>query len=408
LRSAVRLRVGRHTKIVTGLAVTGLLVAIVSLIVLRPGPDEMLRRADEAFRSGENQKALELLDRLEKSRKPQSLDRLLRGRVELALGHLELARDEVSRISDDDPIGPLARLLEGQVNVKCGSLRLAETAFLRAVRIQPRFPQAHRELTFIYSLQHRIPELDRELEALADLGELTPTYLLHWTKLKNANWNASKDLDELMRVVAADSSDRWSRLALADAYRHLGDFERAASVLEGFQPDDLDSIALQTRIAMEQGELEQAKGLLAGVDEGTPEVSLVRGELLSLLGESEPACAAFAIAVREFPGSRRAAAGLGRALTQLGREADAKPWLERVDRMDALGLLVAQATALERASDPEIRVKIGLACRDLGRVPEAKAWLQAAIALDPLHREAQASLAVLEHARGAKESAGLQ
>lgn len=383
-------------RLIVGSAVAGAAALVIGLArASRPDGDALLGRAQEDFRAGRLGAATTVLDRLARRRPPTALDRFLRAQVEAARGRHDLARHHLEPIGDDEPIAPLARLLQGQAEVKVGRLRAAEAAFRRAVVIQPRFVQAHRELAYIYCLQHRFDELDAELDALSGLGELPASYVLHWTKMRNTNWDAAKDVDELRRFVRADPDDRASRVALAEALVKLGRLDEAAGVAAMLPTDDPRSISIRARLALERGDRVALDSILGASPADEPSLAVVRAELAVLRGDKLAALDAYRIAERGASFDRRVAAGLGRVLTLLGREAEAEPYLARVRGHDRLGQLVARATASEAAHDLDLRVELGRACADLGRAAEARAWFESAIAENPLHAGAQRALATL-------------
>src|SRR5207248_6126052 len=104
---------------------------------------------------------------------------------------------ELARIDDAHPLAPVARVLAGQIEVRRGRARAAEAAFLAALRLAPYTVQAHRELAYLYSVQHRAAELDAHLGALSDLNMLDYEYLIHWSKTRNVVWNPQRDCDAL-------------------------------------------------------------------------------------------------------------------------------------------------------------------------------------------------------------------
>ncbi|QDV33844.1 tetratricopeptide repeat protein [Tautonia plasticadhaerens] len=385
------------------LALGGAAIAALALIWLAaarpPSPaelDRLLQLAQDAHRAGRHDRAEALLDRVASSREPTPLDRLLRAQVQLATDRPEQARDQLARIPDDHPIAPISRLLLGQVEMRLGRVPEAERSFLAAVRLQPRHVQAHRELSFIYSIQRRLRELDEQLAALASLGELPPSYVLHWSKIRNVNWNYEKDLDNLRRFLAGDPGDRHSRLTLAEAIRRSGDLNEAGRILTPLPPTDPDAAALRAGMAIEGGDLTRAEEMIARAPADHPAVARVRGEIELIRGDPEAALPHLRAAEQNDPTDRLVNFHLGRALTMLGRAEEAAPYLDRVRRNDALGQLISRASTLPDLDDPDLCVEIGRACLSLGRSLEARAWFDTALSVDPFHDEAQESIARIE------------
>ncbi|RUL88137.1 tetratricopeptide repeat protein [Tautonia sociabilis] len=391
----VRPRIASVARVFGLIAGFGLLVLATRL--WRPeAPDSLLQRAQDAYRAGQHDLAESLLDRLARIREPNPLDRLLRAQVALATDRPEAALDELSRIPDDHPIAPISRLLQGQVAIRLGRAVQAESSFLRAIELQPRHVQARRELCFIYSIQRRLRDLDLQLAALAELGELTPSYVLHWSKIRNVNWNYEKDLEHLRRFVAEDPTDRRSRLTLAEAIKRSGDLAEADRLLAPLPRSDPEAAALRASIAIERGDLNAASEALVEAPPDHPAVARSLGEIALIRLDPETALPSLRIAVRHDPSDRLSLFLLGRALSLLGRDEEAAPILETVRQNDLLGQMIAQASAKATIDDPELCLEIGLACQRLSRPLEARAWFDIALLIDPFHERAQEALALLD------------
>src|SRR5262249_1589618 len=151
----------------------------------------------------------------------------LRGELAAIRDQLEQASADLSRVPDDHNLAPEARLIAGQIERRRGRLRLAEAAFLAAVRLDPSLVQAHRELISIYGIQLRRREINSEFVALQKLRNLTFDDTFHWTSLRNNAWDPVMVAEELTRSVAADSLDRWSRLALGEIQRRMASLDEA-------------------------------------------------------------------------------------------------------------------------------------------------------------------------------------
>ena len=88
----------------------------------------------------------------------------------------EPALAELAAIPDDHPLAPLARLRAGQIEIRRGRTRPAEAAFLAVLKLLPHAVQPHKELVYIYNIQHRQAELDAQFLALLELNELDFQY----------------------------------------------------------------------------------------------------------------------------------------------------------------------------------------------------------------------------------------
>jgi Tetratricopeptide repeat len=84
----------------------------------------------------------------------------------------------------------------------------------------------------------------------------------------------------LQKFVAADPLDRWSRLALADAYYRLNRLDEAERVLEALSASDPGARAkrIAIAIAMDRGDFAGAESLLAEGDGSTVDLARLRGQ----------------------------------------------------------------------------------------------------------------------------------
>jgi tetratricopeptide (TPR) repeat protein len=122
------------------------------------GPNQLLSVAEKEYHSGRYDEAGAALSRLALARPPTSVDRYLRALVAFGLKRDEAGLAELAAIPDDHPLAPLARLRAGQTEIRLGRTRPAEAAFSAALRLLPRAVQPHKELVYIYNIQHRQAE----------------------------------------------------------------------------------------------------------------------------------------------------------------------------------------------------------------------------------------------------------
>jgi len=395
------MRLGRSRKVWIGLFVVLLLALVVPGFAVwrrsQADPESILSSAEKAYQSGRYAEAVGALKRLEGIRTPIARDHYLRAQVELGLKRDDDALAELASIADDDPIAPLARLRAGQTEVRRGRTRPAEAAFLAVLKLLPRAVQPHKELVYIYNIQHRQAELDEQLIALLDLNVLDFQYILHWTKTRNTIWNPKGDLPALEKFVAADPGDRWSRLALVEALRRLNRLDEAERVLGALPPSDSGARTKRVLIAMDRGDFAAAESILAEGQADDPNLAQLRGQLALRRRDGPAAVRYYRIALAADPIDRAALSGLGTALLLTGQADAAQPYLRAAGRHDELWRLVARAATAEGERDPALPHQLGMACAAARRYQEARAWLMLAIDRDPLDAESQRTLFELEH-----------
>jgi tetratricopeptide (TPR) repeat protein len=360
-------------------------------------PAPFFLRAETAYREGRLDEAAAALDRLAQLRTPTSVDRYLRAQVDVGKKQDERALAELAAIPDDHPLAPMARLRTGQIEIRLGRARPAEAAFLATLKLLPRAVQPHKELVYIYNIQHRQAELDAQLLALLELNQLDFQIVLHWTKTRNTNWKPGGDLPALQKFVAADPLDRWSRLALVDAFYRLNRLDEADEILGTMSASDPLARAKRIAIAIDRGEFSVAESLLALGDGSSHELARLSGQLALKSGNGRAAVKFFRVALAGDPFDRVALYGLGTALRQVGENDAAEPFIEAASRHDELWRLVARASTPDGENDPQMPHQLGMACAAAGRYQEARAWLKLAIERDPLDAAGQRMLYQLEH-----------
>jgi predicted Zn-dependent protease len=402
-----RMRLGRSQKAWIGLFVV-LALALAGAAVrqwYQADPDAIFSSAEKAYHSGRYVEAGAGLERLERLRPPTYPDHYLRAQVDVALKRDQDALIELGAIPDDYPLAPLARLRAGQTEIRRGRTRPAEAAFLAALKLLPRAVQPHKELVYIYNIQHRQAELDDQLIALLDLNILDFQYVLHWTKTRNTIWNPKGDLPALEKFVAADPQDRWSRLALVEALRRLNRLDEAERVLAVLSPSDPGARTKRVLIAMDRGDFAAAESLLAEGRDDDPLLAPLRGQLALRRRDGPAAVRYYRIALAADPIDRAALSGLGTALCLVGQVGAAQPYLEAAGRHDDLWRLVARAATADGERDPKLPRQLGMACAAAHRYQEARAWLMLAIQRDPLDAESQRTLFDLAHDAPARSAA---
>ena len=135
-------------------------------------PDAIWERAQANFRAGRYDEVALDLGRLERMRKPTTLDWFLRGQLAAIREQLDEANADLAKVPDDHQVAAHARLISGQIERRRDRARLAEAAFLAALRLDPSLVQARRELISIYGIQFRRAEFKAEFVALQKLTAL--------------------------------------------------------------------------------------------------------------------------------------------------------------------------------------------------------------------------------------------
>jgi tetratricopeptide (TPR) repeat protein len=354
--------------------------------------DAIWAQAEADFLAGRYDRVDIALKRLGRLRKPSALDHMLRAQYAAACKAPDAALAELAQVSDDHVMAARARVFAGQIELRRDRPRLAEHWFLSALAIDPGVVQAHRELIYIYSMQLRRRELSAEFLALSRLAPLSSDNVFHWCLLRTNSWEPGEAVATLLRYVSADSLDRWSRLALAENHRRMGQNDIAESVLAPLGPDDWAAGALRAQIAIDRQEQDRAERLLAQAQSDEPALARLRGRLALSNRDAPRAWRHFRIAFKSDPEDHETVFGLICSLELAGQSEAAGPLRELARKLERLSTLVHRAATAKARQDPALLRDLGAACAALHRDPEARAWYELAIGLDPLDSESQRAI----------------
>jgi tetratricopeptide (TPR) repeat protein len=355
-------------------------------------PDAYWTQAESDFMAGRYDRVDSALARLRRLREPTPLDWFLRAQLAMVRDNIDEVIEDLARVPDEHYMASQARMLAGQTELRHDRVRRAEEMFRAALKLDPRLVKAHRELIFIYGMQVRRSELSDEFMALSKLSELTFDSVFHWGLLRNNSWEPGELVTTLAKYVAADPSDRWSRLALAETYRRMDRFDDAESAIAPLPAGDPRVIELRARIALDSEGQEEAERLLAQGPADDPLLARLRGRLALSRRDVKAAVANFRIAYAADSEDRDTLFGLIAALELAGDKPAALPLREHVGRLDRLNSLIQRASVHDARTNAGLLRELGAACAALGRRAEARAWYKLAITLDLFDTESQQAL----------------
>ena len=342
---------------VTGVASTALVLGGWGYLATRPAgstPDLIWERAQENLRAGRYEEVGAALGRLSRLRAPTPLDWFLRAQLAVVRNQADEALADLAQVPDDHYMAARARLQAGQIERQHDRLRLAEEALRAAVRLDPSLVQAHRELIHIYGIQLRRPEINREFLALQKLTGLTFDEVYHWSSLLNNSWEPVDVIGDLIRFVAADPDDRWSRLALAGILRRMGLHDQADSTLAILSADDAEANAIRVQIALDRQDNDKADKLLDHGRRDDLRLARLRGAKALAAGDARAAARHFRIAYAADPDDHETLFGLWTALELLGDEKKARPIREAAGNLDRLNTLLQRGRVAAARQNPAL------------------------------------------------------
>lgn len=393
-RASGRRRRLRGGPVWAALVVLALCAALVGVLFASRSvdPDQTWRDAQTALREGRIDQAAALVGRLSRARAPLPQDWMLRGQVAVAREQKDEAIADLKRIPEDHPLAPQAWLLIGQVELRRNRARFAEEALRWALSLDPTVQQAHRELIYIYGMQLRRHELNREFTALSTLTDLGYENLFHWCLMRNCLWEPGEVSKTLGGYLEADPDDRHSRVALADNYRRLGLYDEAEAALEPLADDDVEALAARVMIAMDRHEEDRAEALLDTGPPDDPELARIRGRVALARRDGREAVHQYQLAYAADPENRDTLFGLINALELTGDAQAAASPRRAAKLLDEFNTVVQRMSTREARNDPNMVSVAAAACEALGLIPEARGWYKLAIGRDPLDAASQHAL----------------
>jgi len=317
---------------------------------------------------------------------------LFRARLDLAEGRETDALKLLAGVPDDSSAATMAHQIAAKVHLRAGRLIPAERHNLAAIRMDPKLVTPRRELVYLYGIQLRRRELRDVFEGLAEVAPMSFQNLFHWCLMRGNDWDPEEIIADMTKFLAADPTDRWSRIALARSLKRLAKLDEAENALAPLPEEDPDALALRSQIALDRGDLEKAATLLQKGPSDHFDLAVLRALMALANGDLEEATAQFEIALRIDPGNRDAIVGMARVLSSRDRVAEARSWRDRAEKLDKLASLIQEAAKPSAPTDRNLPKKLAESCESVGYIAEAKAWWGLVATRDPLDQEAQAAL----------------
>jgi tetratricopeptide (TPR) repeat protein len=259
----------------------------------------------------------------------------------------------------------------------------AEAALLRAVALDPSAVPARKKLCDLYYNLSARADFAAQFRALEEKGQLVlEDVILACNSIRNPG-ETKRIVERLKEFLAADPSDRRSRLALAEDLRALNRLDEAGQVLAALPGSDMHAQAIRAHLALDRNDLDAAEAILATGSADQPELAPIRGWLALARRDIPRAVREFRIAVAADPDNREILLGLGRAMRLQGDKVASESYLKAAASRDHLALLMRDFLTPGASRDPERLRALGGACEALGRFPEARAWFNLAYTYDP-------------------------
>jgi tetratricopeptide (TPR) repeat protein len=355
-------------------------------------PEQLWRSVQDEIRAGRLDRAEPAMRRLLELRPPSADDWFMMARLAMANGRTNEALLDLAHVPDGQLVAAHARLWEGQLQLRRQRARAAEASLWRAIDIDPSLVAARRELVYLYGVQRRCSDLSAQFAALAEVAPMSFDQVSLWCLIGSAPWNPEEVRPILAGFVQADPDDRESRLALAEAYGSLGQYEDVEAVLEHLPATDPGARAILARIAFDRGDTEAVESLLAHGSDDHPILQFYRGRLAILHRDLPAAIRHFRKWTAADPHDRNRLYMLGDALVKSGKPVEGETYLRAARDHQALFTLIDRASTEKGRHDLQLLKDLGAAYERVGLIPEGKAWYKLALVRDPVDPGVQVAL----------------
>ncbi len=213
-----------------------------------------------------------------------------------------------------------------------------------------------------------------------------------WCLIGTAPWDPLEVRPILAAFVQADPHDRESRLALAEAYGSLGQYEDVEAVVKHLPATDPGARAILARIAFDRGDAAAVESLWRTARMTTRSSSFTAVSLLFSTGISPRPLATSA-------GGRPATPMIAPGYTCSAMRSSNPGILLRDNVIykaardhEILYKLLDRASTEDGRKSLSLLKELGAAYQRVGLIPEAKAWYKLALARDPIDSGVQVAL----------------
>lgn len=387
------------------LVLAALLVALIGYCGYRVGrwvwAGRQLDAAEAALSAGDLEAAREYLDRCASVRPEQPEVFFLKARLARCEGNAEEAAALLRRCEQLGGGTETIRLERQLLAVQTGSLTdLAPLLFAYVEKDHPDAPFILEALARGCAQSYRLERAQKAADRWRQMQPENPRawvlcgiVLYHLHAFRSATESYS-------RAVELAPRDAKARQLLAEAYAEIA---QPASALEQYRalrelrPDDFAARLGEARCHVSLGQPDEALPILEELLARRPddaEALMLRGRAELQRGEPARAEPWLRRAVEKSPYHRELVHTLMQCYRRLGRDADAKRWGERLERImkDQDRLLDLTRRIHQSPRDAALRCQAAKIFLDVGNEKEGLLWLQSAMQEDPNNAEAQRML----------------
>ncbi len=375
---------------VRGFALVAAVCCAVSAVVFSRRSVDDFSAGMAALHRGEFVEAVESLHRLRRSHPGDDRTQLLSGAIRLRRGDASAALKDFSSLQPEGEIRSPALQWTGECLYTLGRLTEAELCFQQLLEIHRDSAEAHRGLAAIY---HDLGELNRSVEHLGQLTQLTPQDYRPWRMMGSIHRDFEQFLDAAREYRAAlslpvpDAVRLEIVIELADVLIRLDEYQQALDVL-ATTTETATTLSQQGQCHRVLGNGELARTCLDRARAvGANHVAVLRLNADLAADEKRPREAAelYEQVLVQDPHNVESRYQLALARRELGDTLRYEAEMEAVAHSRQLleHLTALSAKAMKQPREAKVLTEIADVCDQLGKHDLAKSWRLAAEAVRP-------------------------
>lgn len=266
----------------------------------------------------------------------------------------------------------------------------AETAFRKVLTTEPSIATANRRMGHLLNTLGRRWESSEYFFAALQGGQFTVEDLLLLGNFEEV-FDSSELLSEALEKSPGDPTPKLSVVHKAFAQNRFDGAEETLKEVIQFRPTLLQAHAILGKLYLESEQLDQIARWHNALPEGAnsfPDIWVVRGQWARKTSQTHAAASCFMKAVSLEPNHLLANFSAAQMLINLGRDEEAKPYLERSELLASVNAEL-HPIYFEGPIPKKVQAVSGL-MEQLGRIWEAWAWNSVLLKSTPQDAELQA------------------
>jgi len=348
------------------------------------------------FRSGDVESCERVIDSLLEMNVENDVALLFRARISYFRGEEEQALEHLQRLkSFAEPSFDVERLV-ARIQLELGRYEEALVSYENAIRIDPNYPVIHYRQGVLLRRFDRDEDAERAFRKAIELQPLFSEAVLELAELLVEGERHDEAEVVLVGFLEKNGESLSALMMVANLYAERGKFDAAIKLLEQYDKDGglpREGVLLLGRLYYETENYDAALKIFRSVfedDTRTPELARVLGELSLSAGNADQALEYYQIAIELEPSNYRNYIALFFAASE--RFSDESMVLIDLSDEDKIEVL-EDATKVVRSDDFDGLYVLGVCYQSLDEYEPARMFFEQALEIEPESERALLNLA---------------